>query len=361
MRTALMGLLVAGLLLSGCSKTAESETLKEPSETNNQERGNLLEGNKDVSKSILRGSAKVIKEDYSLEDLREILGSPENKESEIWLYQNESGDYKFEEKNGTIQSIQVELSQKESLHYTEAFDYLGLDIELGTEIDSGGYEAEGFSEYDVVGEDAETVLIERFSGTGGSSVSVSVRGAFGEEDGSIWLDCDGDGNMIYIEMNRNDPYEEYSSDSVEEEITDDLTDEITVYSLIQNDVRIGDFAEELSKVDPTQYNEEYDVYSFSLSNSLYGHISTNLIHTLTVRFDGNMIPLDEAKEIIPSILPEDARLVESHSESPYIFYNYTSDSLPSPSTIEVQVGAFGDAVQVIGFTADIGTTAYYNN
>lgn len=52
------------------------------------------------------------------------------------------------------------------MKYKDAFKLLGLDIMLGTKIESEGTEAEGYAKYDVRGNDAESVQIEKFSGTG---------------------------------------------------------------------------------------------------------------------------------------------------------------------------------------------------
>lgn len=151
------------------------------------------------------------------------------------------------------------------------------------------------------------------------------------------------------------------TNSIGDQATYPSTEEITVDSLIQNEIRIGDKAEELEKVASNQYQPEYDTYSYRLSGNLYGHISKNIIETLTIRLDSEPISSDKADGIIKDILPEDAVLIDSRKESPYIYYNYKSTSLPSPSKIEVQIGEIGGSVKVIGFTSDIGTTVYYNN
>ncbi|WP_245916656.1 hypothetical protein [Bacillus fungorum] len=241
----------------------------------------------------------------------------------------------------------------------DAFKLLGLDITLGTKVESEGTEAEGYAKYDVRGNDAESVQIEKFSGTGGGSISVSVDGAFKNKNVSVWLDCDQDGNVKFIEMTYEDKPVENETEIANDNLDNPSTEKITVYSLVQNEIKIGDKSEELKKIASDQYKSEFDTYSYSLSGDLYGHISKSLIETLTVRLDNEPISLEEADRIINSILPDDAVLLDSRKESPYIFYNYSSASLPSPSKIEVKVGAIGGSVKVISFISDIGTTVYY--
>ncbi|WP_436865130.1 hypothetical protein [Bacillus fungorum] len=241
----------------------------------------------------------------------------------------------------------------------DAFKLLDLDITLGTKVESEGTEAEGYAKYDVRGNDAESVQIEKFSGTGGGSISVSVDGAFKNKNVSVWLDCDQDGNVKFIEMTYEDKPVENETEIANDNLDNPSTEKITVYSLVQNEIKIGDKSEELKKIASDQYKSEFDTYSYSLSGDLYGHISKSLIETLTVRLDNEPISLEEADRIINSILPDDAVLLDSRKESPYIFYNYSSASLPSPSKIEVKVGAIGGSVKVISFISDIGTTVYY--
>lgn len=360
MKNALISLIACGLLLSGCSETAESE-VRETTKLVSNEKDRLSSENEGIATSILSQTGKLVKEAHKLEELEEILGSPDSKEGEKWLYQDDFGTYTFEGNSEIIDSIKIELKNPKQLQYQNAFDLLGLDIGLGEEIDSEDYGAEGFIKYKVIGNDAESVLIEKFSGTGGSSLSVSIDEVFEEGNGSIWLDCDEDGNVVYIEMMNSNEYEDEDLEIEEAENQNIFTGEINVYSLIDNDVRIGDDAEEISKVNSEQYKEEFGEYLFSLSNDLYGHISTNIINSLTVRLDNNPVSMDEADDIIDSILPEDAVLQDSRTESPYIFYSYTSASIPNLSTLVVQVGVMGDMVKVIGFDADIGTTIYFNH
>lgn len=168
---------------------------------------------------------------------------------------------------------------------------------------------------------------------------------------------------------KNNPQHENKTNSTTKEEAETIGDEalysptegMAIDSLIQKNIKIGDKAEELKKVAPDQYKPQFDAYSFSLSGDLYGHISNNIIHTLTVRLDSDPISLDEATDIVTSILPDDAELQDTREETPYIFYYYKSENLPSPSKIEVQIGAIGGNVKVIGFTSDIGTTVNYNN
>ena len=243
------------------------------------EKDHLSSKNEGIATSILSESGKLVKEAHKLEELEELLGSPNSKEDGKWLYQDDFGIYTFEGNSEIIDSIKVELKNPKQLHYQDTFNLLGLDISLGEEIDSEDYGPEGFTKYKVIGNDAASVLIEKFSGTGGSSLSVSTDGVFEEGNGSVWLDCDENGNVVYIEMMNSNEYEDDSLEIEEAENQNIFTGEINVYSLIDNDVRIGDDAKEISKVNSEQYKEEFDEYLFSLSNDLYGHISTNIIRS----------------------------------------------------------------------------------
>lgn len=362
MKKVLIGLLTAGLITSGCQNSTESVLTKEESKNIKQyEKKGMTSETNDISTSNLSGIAMYLKEPYRLEDLEKTLLPPKTKEETKWLYEDNFAKYTFESDGTIINHIKIELLEPKELKYADSFKLLGLDISLGAKIESEDYGAEGYTKYDVRGNDAESVLIERFSGTGSSSMSVSVDGAFKHKKGSVWLDCDQDGNVKSIEMTYEGKPVGNETEIANDNLDNPSTEEITVYSLIQNKIKIGDRSEELEKIASDQYKSEFDTYSYSLSGNLYGHISKNLIQTLTVRLDKEPISLEEADHIINSILPDDAVLLDSRKESPYIFYNYSSASLPSPSKIEVQVGTMGGIVKVIGFTSDIGTTVYYNN
>ncbi|UDV98804.1 hypothetical protein FHQ13_016115 [Bacillus cereus] len=202
MKKVLIALLTAGLITSGCQKSTESVPTKEVSQNVKQDEKKIMTNeSNDISTSNLSGIAMYLKKTYRLEDLERTLSSPRTKEETRWLYVDNYAKYTFESDGKIINHIKIELLEPKDLKYKDAFKLLGLDIMLGTKIESEGTEAEGYAKYDVRGNDAESVQIEKFSGTGGGSISVSVDGAFKNKEGTVWLDCDRDGNVKFIEMN----------------------------------------------------------------------------------------------------------------------------------------------------------------
>jgi len=162
------------------------------------------------------------------------------------------------------------------------------------------------------------------------------------------------GDVTYVEEKTEDI-------SFDEAVEDILNGEPDVYTLIDNNIRIGSRKEELEKIPMDKYSSEYDYNGFFVTSELYGYISDGIIDSFTIRLDSNPIDLDEADSIVEDLLPEDATLQNAYTEKPYKFYEYHSDSLPSPGKIEVQVGNYGGSCSVIGLTADIGNTIYITN
>lgn len=366
MKNIVTGILIAGLIVTGCSKSPEPVT-KDVNVQKVEQNGakSVFAMRTDIANSILSGITKYIKKPISLDDLNKSLHSPQAEDDEAWIYQDSYGKYTFQSDGQFVYSIKIDLTNPKEWKYTEAFKLLGLDIKLGDKTDSEDDQVgDRYIEYNVQGKDAKKVVIEKFSGSGGSGINVTVKGAFQDHQGSVLMDCDKDGFVKKIELSSQS--DETNTDST---TADDSTNSgsenvpvspngnpfpknVTVQSLIKNNIRIGDNSEALKKVDPNQYQYHPQIsgsYPFYLSSNLYGYISSiNIISELTLRFDSDPISIDKANKIITSILPKDAVLLDTNQDSPYTYYHYKSPSHPSLSVTEVKVGSLGGSVQVIG-------------
>ncbi|MBU8907661.1 hypothetical protein [Desertibacillus haloalkaliphilus] len=359
MNNFLYSLLLCGYLfiMIGCSSESTEVALTEEGAE-----PIVLESDEGISTSILSDIAKFLREHHRLEDVEALIGTARSIDDLFYTFEDDYGYYSFSSIDGLedaiINEINIELKDTEKLHYEEAFHLLGFDIELGDEIESENFGSEGYVLYDVIGEDADVVLVERFVGTGAQFLSVSTDVWYGENKGYLAIVSDLEGYVTHISLY-------YEEDVVEQGLGSNnfdtalFTPEIAVHTLIGQNIRIGDPAEYLLSVSPEAYSG-YSSESFFLSNDLYGHTTEHIITSLTVRLDANPITLDEAEVIMESILPVDVNMVDYEEESPYIRYQFESPSLPEPSTINVKIGYYGEHVSVIGFTSDVGTTMYFN-